>query len=358
MPILPLYGHHALRDRLRHAFEGGVLPASLLIHGPAGVGKQRLALWIGQLLLCQGEGTPPCGCCRSCRYAGDLVHPDLHWFFPRPRLKDTDAGSDDVLADLTDGLTERLMTGGVYDRPSGSEGIFVATVRTLVRQSAFKPTLGARKVFVVGEAERMVPQEGSEMAANAFLKLLEEPPADTTIIITSSESGALLPTIRSRVVSLRAAPLDAESMRAFADDPAVVSKIGPSSTQKLRSAGGSPGSLIEASARDDATAAAHRFLEGALGSRPDRMQMVLGLGGSRARGFFSDMLDALTLLLQDRARAAARSGEGRQALAAARAVEVVEEAKWRASGNVNPQLIGAAVAREIREMGIERHPGS
>ena len=47
-----------------------------------------------------------------------------------------------------------------------------------------------RRVFVVGDAERMVPQEGADMAANAFLKLLEEPLPDTFLILTTSEPGA------------------------------------------------------------------------------------------------------------------------------------------------------------------------
>src|SRR5688500_17626244 len=56
VPIIPLHGHAATRARLRDAFERGALPASLLFHGPRGVGKQRLALWLGQLLLCEGKG--------------------------------------------------------------------------------------------------------------------------------------------------------------------------------------------------------------------------------------------------------------------------------------------------------------
>src|SRR3989442_9294579 len=51
--------------------------------GPRGVGKQRLALWVGQLLLCERRGErEPCGECRSCRLALTLQHPDLHWFVP------------------------------------------------------------------------------------------------------------------------------------------------------------------------------------------------------------------------------------------------------------------------------------
>ena len=84
MPIAPLYGHEEFRDRLRESLQRGALPSSLLFTGPRGVGKQRLALWLAQLLLCERAGAP-CGECRHCKFALDLTHPDLHWFFPRPR---------------------------------------------------------------------------------------------------------------------------------------------------------------------------------------------------------------------------------------------------------------------------------
>jgi DNA polymerase III subunit delta' len=54
MPIAPLFGHQALRERLLASIARDTLPASLLLVGPRGVGKQRLALWLGQALLCQG----------------------------------------------------------------------------------------------------------------------------------------------------------------------------------------------------------------------------------------------------------------------------------------------------------------
>src|SRR5690348_15291475 len=162
--IIQLYGHDRLRDRLTEALERGTLPASMLLHGPRGVGKQRLALWLGQAALCSGSAPRPCGRCPQCRYSLGLTHPDLHWIFPRPRLKDGDPSLEDVRDDYAEAIAERVAAHGLYAPPSGSEGIYVATVRAVVRAASMSPALATRKVFIIGDAERMVPQEGSDMA--------------------------------------------------------------------------------------------------------------------------------------------------------------------------------------------------
>ena len=54
MPLPPLYGHEGIRNRLVGALASGRLPQSLLFEGPPGIGKQRLALWLGQALVCRG----------------------------------------------------------------------------------------------------------------------------------------------------------------------------------------------------------------------------------------------------------------------------------------------------------------
>ncbi|HMC53677.1 MAG TPA: hypothetical protein VKH19_00775, partial [Gemmatimonadaceae bacterium] len=168
--IIPLYGHEELRDRLRDAASRGALPPTLLFQGMRGVGKQRLALWLGQLLLCEQDAArAPCNECNSCRFALQLTHPDLHWYFPRPRPKDSDPDLDEVRADYAEAIAERVGEAGLYPPPSGSEGIYIATVRAMVQQAVLSPAISKRKVFIVGDAERMVPQEGSEQAANAFL---------------------------------------------------------------------------------------------------------------------------------------------------------------------------------------------
>ena len=353
MPLVPLFGHERLRERFADACARGALPASMLLQGPRGVGKQRLALWLGQLLLCAGEGARPCGKCSQCRFTGDLTHPDLRWIFPRPRLKDGDPSLDDVREDYAEAIAERVASAGLYAPPSKSDGIYVATVRAIVRTAAFSPALATRKVFVIGDAERMVPQEGSDAAANAFLKLLEEPPADTTIVLTSSEPGALLPTIRSRVVGVRVAPIPDAAVGDFLADARVKAHLRSESSKTSASeliglAGGAPGRLLAGPSLREATQQAKRLLEAA--TSPDRAggyRVAFAQGAARARGSFTDTLDALEVLLHQRVRTGVSAGDERVSSGAAKALEVVERVKEQASGNVNPQLLTATLIREM-----------
>lgn len=354
MSIVPLYGHEALRARLSTAIHRGALPASLLLHGPRGIGKQRLALWIAQALVCSdpAQDGGACGRCQSCRFAVALAHPDVHWFFPRPRL-DSGATPKDVKNDFADAITERTKSSGLYAPSSGLDGIYVATVRTIVQQASVSPAMAKRKVFIVGDAEQMVSQEGSDEAANALLKLLEEPPANTTVILTSSEPGGLLPTIRSRVVNVRVAALPDRDVEAFLADPIVAEAVGRSharlSTADLvRLANGVPGVLIASDEREGTIDNAERLLASALtGDRSKTIRVALAQGASRARGRFADTLDELTTLLAIRARTAAAQGDERTALGASRAIASVEQAKALIPNNVSPALIAATLLRDL-----------
>ncbi|MFL5604008.1 MAG: hypothetical protein ACJ77R_11475 [Gemmatimonadaceae bacterium] len=351
MPIVDLYGHEPLRERLTASIRAGTLPASLLLHGPRGVGKQRLAIWIAGQLLC-GADVAPCGSCTGCRYLSELTHPDLHWVFPRPRLRDSDPDLDQVRDDYAEAIAERAAQHGLYAPPSGSEGIYVATVRSLVQRAVMSPAIGKRKVFVVGDAERMVPQEGADMAANAFLKLLEEPPADTTIILTSSEPGALLPTIRSRVAAVRVPLVQDKAVRAFVEDPIVKKTLDnerkATAAERVRVAAGVPGRLLTGAADARATITARRIVEAATtlpGSAA--YSNALAQGSAGARGTFSDTLEALIELLGERARDALHRNDTGAAASASKAVESVLQAQVHASGNVSPQLITAKLIREL-----------
>jgi DNA polymerase-3 subunit delta' len=268
-------------------------------------------------------------------------------------MKDSDPSLEDVRDDYAEAIAERVAAKGLYAPPSGSEGIFVATVRAIVRSAAMSPALAARKVFVIGDAERMVSQEGSDQAANAFLKLLEEPLPDTTVVLTSSEPGALLPTVRSRVIALRVAALADREVKGFVDDPAVgaylrADGVKSSIDELVQGAGGAPGRILAGSILRDATAQAQRLLDAVTSSdRAAVYRAAFGQGASRARGSFTDSLNALEVLLHERVRVAASSGSDSIASGAAKALELVERAKEQATSNVNPQLLTAGLLRDM-----------
>lgn len=365
MPLRPLYGHHALRTRLTAAAIEGRLPASMLLQGGRGVGKQRLALWLGQFLLCdramREHLAEPCGTCQHCRNAERATHPDLHWFFPRPRIKDGKDSTDEVKADLAEAVRERMEADGLWGPTSGSEAIYLYAVRALVLTAAMRPAMASRQVIVIGDAERMVSQTGSDEAANAFLKLLEEPPVGTTLLLTTSEPGALLPTIRSRVVTLRVPPLPAGDLHAFLDDPAVQRKFSRTPREELLArAKGAPGELLAGDSISAAFASARRLLNAALApaspeGAAERIKVAASQGVSGARGEFSDTLDALTMLLHARARELTQqlppSGDahGRESdiRRTASTLVIVEEIKQRAQGNVSPQLLSASLLASL-----------
>ena len=352
MPLSPLVGHDALRRRLGDAVVRGTMPGSLLLHGRRGVGKQRLALWLAQLLLCTGTGEPaPCGTCQACRYATELTHPDVYWFFPVPRVEVSDCKPEEALAYMRGVMRDRAKEGGLWGPTSGSEGIFIEMSRALMRAAVSTPAMGRRKIMILGDADRMISQEGSDQAANALLKLLEEPLPDTTLILTTSEPGALLPTIRSRVVSVRVAPLAPDELRRWTEADDVRAKIGRVDPAVLERASGAPGSLLAGTSHDVAAAHAAHWLKALRGDTSDRFVAVLSEKPAGARGAFSDALDALEGTLHDRLRVAVET-DRTHAARLTRAQDAIEGARERASHNVNPALITAELLRELRLVGV------
>ena len=302
--------------------------------------------------MCTGPDPKPCGACQHCRFALAGQHPDIHWYFPRPRLKDADPSLAKIEDDFREAVGERIKTGA-YAPSAPEDGILIATVRAIVQSAALSPALAERKIYIVGEAERMVLREGAEESVGSFLKLLEEPPARATIILTTSEPGSLVPTIRSRLVAVRVPALANADVDAVLAEPAMQAAIkaagGPKSPdEQRRVAGGAPGALIAGAEWADALARARRMLDaGTSGDRQEQMKTALLQGSNKARGAFATALEAMTTLLHERVRVAATAGDTRAATGAARALDAVEMAKIRATGNTNPTLVTSELMRQL-----------
>jgi len=342
MPLPPLYGHEGIRNRLVGAFASGRLPQALLFEGPSGVGKQRLALWLGQLLLCEAPAPAgPCGACRACRQVLGLAHPDLHWFVPvevAKRGADADKQVDLVEEALGEELEARRKQP-FYEAPSGLAAHGIASVRLLQRRLALTPVTGARKVVVVGDAERLVPQRSSPEAANALLKALEEPPADTTIVLTAADPEAVLPTILSRVTRLRVGRLPDTVVAAFCHQELKLSDRDTATRVAL--AGGRIGTLVGRAGGEEADRAAAAFLDSVRGGPARRYAAALKQPTYQARGAFTDLLDGLLVRL----RAAASAGGDTAKLI--EAIARTLDAREMAQGNVNPQLLAAVLADDL-----------
>jgi DNA polymerase-3 subunit delta' len=348
MSLPPVYGHEALRSRLSAAIAAGRLPQALLLEGPRGVGKQRLALWIGQTLLCQRESGrgEPCNGCQACRLTSALSHPDLHWFFPVEVAKkggDAEKAVDVVEEALAEQLARRRAQP-LYEPPTGLASHGIAAVRLLLRRLALTPAMGGRKVFVVGDAERLVPQVGSEQAANALLKALEEPPHDTQFVLTAATPDALLPTIRSRVIRVRAQRIADSVVTLFAQRELPQELQGTAVARMVAAAEGCPGKLLALKAGDPGGAQTdgEAVLRAARGTPAAGYAFALGQRPFEARGGFAAMLDGLL----ERLRAEVRSGGDTGAVV--RAIAQVLDAREMAQGNVNPQLLAAVLTEDVR----------
>jgi DNA polymerase-3 subunit delta' len=190
MEPVAVYHQERIRERIEREIERDRLSPSIIFHGLPGVGKERMGFHLAQALLCGEVERGACGRCRSCRKIERLLHPDVQWLFPRPgNVKDEDLEK----------ILERKGKRKFY-RPAFEKNVSHAidAIRRLRALSGKRPYEGRAKVFIVTDADRMTVE-----AANAFLKLLEEPPDDTVIVMTTARLHALLPTIRSRCEEIR-----------------------------------------------------------------------------------------------------------------------------------------------------------
>jgi len=362
MPLHPLVGHADARRRLARAVRANKLPQVLVISGPAGVGKQRLALWLGQLVLCTEAGSEPCGRCRACRLVEGLGHPDLHWFVPVPRPKavDPDKAVEEAAQAIAEVMDDRR-SKPFYGPPDGMASHSMASVRSLQRRASLTSVEGGRRVFLIGDADRLVPQESSQEAANALLKLLEEPPPGSLFLLTTVDVRRLLPTIRSRAVPVRLKRLTDDEVRGFLTRQREIDLPAEELETRVMLADGSIGAALAADdERAQADRAAAQLLEAVLAGPGERYERALRQPPFSARGEFTAMLDALAETLAEAARGTLGHGTRRQVPQALRkraepaalleALERVAETREAAYGNVNPQVLLAVLGEELAEV--------
>jgi len=188
-----LFGQARAEADFLTALNAGRLHHGWLLHGPRGVGKATLAWRIARFLL----ATPEIGA--DGLFDAPTRTETLDIAPDHPVARRLLAGADPGLAVIIRSVNEK--TNRMRNE------IVVDDVRALNRFFGLSAADGGHRVVIVDAADEMTIS-----AANALLKMLEEPPARTTILLISHQPSKLLPTIRSRCRSLRLSPLETADM--------------------------------------------------------------------------------------------------------------------------------------------------
>ena len=178
-----ILGHKSQKDFLERYLLAQERPHALLFVGAEGLGKKQLALAFAKALLCASHtGSDHCEACRLMNLEdGNLSHPDF------------------------------LLVQREQDEKTGRyKDISKEQIADLISKSAFAPVMSATKVCIIEDVDRM-----SLVAANSFLKLLEEPPVGWVMVLLATDENKLLSTIMSRVVCLRFNPVPTEQVVAL-----------------------------------------------------------------------------------------------------------------------------------------------
>ncbi len=171
MSFKEIIGHDRQIEYLRNAMRNGRVAHAYLFLGKEGIGKKMVALNLAKALNCPRDSQDPCDECRSCMKVKHRNHPDV-----------------------------------LLVEPQG-QWIRIDQIRDLQRELTHRPYEGKRRVCILTDSDRM-----RQEAANALLKILEEPPLHTVIILLAANLDLIPPTIVSRCQRIPFNPLSFEQI--------------------------------------------------------------------------------------------------------------------------------------------------
>ena len=272
-----LTGNTRVKEALKRMLTSGRLPGALLFAGEEGVGKKLFALEVARALNCRtprdGEG---CGVCSACDRIAKLNYPER---------EDADEWTQIIWTNHPD--------VGLVVAPK--RVLRVEQMRQIEKEANFRPFEGKARVFLIDEADKL-----NDASANALLKVLEEPPRTSYLILITARPAMLLPTILSRCQMIRFAPLAPAEIESH-----LLANKADSKTAKLR-ARAAGGSIGRALANDLVTFTSQRKamlgVLNALVMTNDRAQLLRSaeqLNEAQYKDEFEERLDVLETLIRD-----------------------------------------------------------
>lgn len=166
MAFKDILGNERQKKILRRALQKGRIPNSMLFCGQEGVGKKSMALVLAKAMNCKNKKDDACEICASCKAINRANFPDVMVISPDGNM------------------------------------IKIDQMRILKQTAYLRPMIGKKRVFIVAEADKM-----NEEASNSLLKILEEPPLFSHIILITDNPQMIRPTVKSRCQILNFQPI-------------------------------------------------------------------------------------------------------------------------------------------------------
>jgi DNA polymerase-3 subunit delta' len=273
-----LTGNARVKAVLKRMLVTGRLPGALLFTGEEGIGKRLFALEIARALNCRSpKDNEACGVCPPCKRIFKLNY---------PQREDAEEWTQIIWTDHPD--------VGLVVAPK--RVLRVEQMRQIEREANFRPFEGKARVFLIDDADKL-----NDASANALLKVLEEPPKTSHLILITARPAMLLPTILSRCQMIRFSPLTPDEIESHL----VKNKLVDAKTARLRAraAGGSMGRALSG---DLVTFTSQRKamlkVLNALVVSQDRSQLLRSaeqLNEAQYKEEFEERLDVLETLIRD-----------------------------------------------------------
>lgn len=219
MHISRVVGQGSAKEGLLKMWHKNLFPHALLIVGAEGTGGLPMGLALAQYIFCEDKKeNDSCGKCANCHKVSKLEHADLHVSFPTiPPKPGTKAMSFYFINEFRE-FVRQTPYGTTFDwlqfidAENKQGNITAEECREIIDKLNLKSYEGGKKVQIIWRPEYL----GKE--GNILLKLIEEPPADTIIIMIAENTEDILPTILSRSQMVRLAPIAVNDMAAVLEE--------------------------------------------------------------------------------------------------------------------------------------------
>lgn len=212
-------GLEEIKNSLVGSYKNNHIAHAQLFNSTGGGGGLPMALAFATYLLCENkQESDACGACPACQKMSRFVHPDVHFFYPKPSPPKP-SEYEKHFADIRSKWRNFAMSSPYADLDdwvnfNGFENktilISKEDSRQLIRTVSMKAFEGAFKILVIWYPEFMHPA-----AANGILKVLEEPPTQTIYLLVSYAYDSLLATIKSRTQIFNIPPFKEEAIREY-----------------------------------------------------------------------------------------------------------------------------------------------